>query len=431
MKALPASLALLFGSVFPAFADTQYVVTEIRVGEFAFTQPASINSSGQVVGSAHNLFALDAYRWPFFPATSFLYQNGTTVILSGLGGTAVTASAINDAGQFVGSASSRDNSTVHAFLNSSGTVTDLGTLGGTTSDAKAINSSGVIAGNSDLHGDRRTHAFVYSAGTMTDLGTLGGAYSSASGINASGAIVGSSNLRGDKRAHAFLYSGGAMTDLGTLGGRDSAATAINAAGLIVGSSSLRGDKITHAFFYSNGVMTGLGPAGSSYSQADAIDTAGRIVGTFNTPHGSHAFLYASGSLADLNSLISRSSGWKLGEATAINDFGLIVGTGTINRRSRAFLLTPIDGTTPPPQIGFVRKTKITTSATHFWLHGATLGSTLYVTFRVGTKGPWLPAIGAGPWRLNARLNPGKNIITVIAHGPGGDSAPRRVVVTRR
>ena len=45
-------------------------------------------------------------------------------------------------------------------------------------------------------------------------------------------------------------------------------------------------------------------------------------------------------MLDLNNLIPANSGWLLQQATAINDQGQIVGYGTLNGQSEAFLLTP-------------------------------------------------------------------------------------------
>src|SRR5690606_15993157 len=52
---------------------------------------------------------------------------------------------------------------------------------------------------------------------------------------------------------------------------------------------------------------------------------------------------------DLNLAIDPGSGWILQTAAAINDDGLIVGTGTLNGVSRAFLLRP--GLSGPPVDG--------------------------------------------------------------------------------
>jgi probable HAF family extracellular repeat protein len=104
--------------------------------------------------------------------------------------------------------------------------------------------------------------------------------------------------------HAFLYSGGAMVSLGTLGGPNSFATGINAAGLIVGNAEVQRYVV-------------------------------------------HPFLDAGGRLLDLNDIVVNGAGWTLLSANGINDSGQIVGTGTLNGETRAFLLTPL-ATVPEP-----------------------------------------------------------------------------------
>lgn len=94
---------------------------------------------------------------------------------------------------------------------------DLGTLGGANSSASAINHAGQIVGSSQ-RADGSTHAFLYagfpgSGGAMIDLGVLsGGSSSAANDINARGQIV------GDSDGNPFLYvgtpgTGGHMIDL--------------------------------------------------------------------------------------------------------------------------------------------------------------------------------------------------------------------------
>jgi uncharacterized protein (TIGR03437 family) len=53
-----------------------------------------------------------------------------------------------------------------------------------------------------------------------------------------------------------------------------------------------------------------------------------------------AFLYASGKVYDLDTLVVNGTGWTLTNATAVNDAGQIVGAGFINGQEHAFLLTP-------------------------------------------------------------------------------------------
>jgi probable HAF family extracellular repeat protein len=54
----------------------------------------------------------------------------------------------------------------------------------------------------------------------------------------------------------------------------------------------------------------------------------------------HAFVYSNGKMRDLNKLIPANSGWVLSTAYSINDARQIVGYGTLNKQSRAFLLAP-------------------------------------------------------------------------------------------
>jgi probable HAF family extracellular repeat protein len=54
-----------------------------------------------------------------------------------------------------------------------------------------------------------------------------------------------------------------------------------------------------------------------------------------------AFLYNQGTMIDLNAQIAATLGWTLNSATAINDFGQIVGYGSNARgTTQSFLLTP-------------------------------------------------------------------------------------------
>jgi probable HAF family extracellular repeat protein len=64
----------------------------------------------------------------------------------------------------------------------------------------------------------------------------------------------------------------------------------------------------------------------------------------------HAFLYSSGTMQDLSSLVSAENDWILQYASGINDLGQIV--GRMNNRSTgqtdAFLLTPDAAPVPEP-----------------------------------------------------------------------------------
>jgi probable HAF family extracellular repeat protein len=71
-------------------------------------------------------------------------------------------------------------------------------------------------------------------------------------------------------------------------------------------------------------------------------TMSLVVGTASQFEGfsGRAFRWHDGTIADLNELIPPGSGWVLTSAEGVNDLGQIVGFGTVQGRTRAYLLTP-------------------------------------------------------------------------------------------
>ncbi|CAN5155565.1 hypothetical protein BH24CHL7_BH24CHL7_14770 [soil metagenome] len=90
-------------------------------------------------------------------------------------------------------------------------------------------------------------------------------------------------------------------------------------------------------------MSNLGSLpGSTFSRAFEINARGIAVGEAFTasPERSRAVLWHDGHAHDLNDFLAPGSGWVLRSAEGINEEGQIVGYGTFEGQTRAFLLTP-------------------------------------------------------------------------------------------
>jgi len=225
-----------------------------------------------------------------------------------------------------------------------------------------------------------------------------------------------------------------MTDIGALNQEPaSEATAINSAGQVIGQSG------SFAFIYQNGSIANIGSLGGFETVARAINGPGEVVGLTQDMYSDQIpFVFKDGTVRSLRDLIGTSTAL-LTDATGINDAGQIVCTG-FSDTFHFYLLTPANPPTPPapsptPTVmppsaaSIAGKKKLSTAGTKYTVKGKAEGDVTSVTYRVGSKGPYKKAIGTTSWRFTAKLKPGKNIITVIVHGPGGDSAPAKITVS--
>jgi probable HAF family extracellular repeat protein len=185
------------------------------------------------------------------------------------------------------------------------------------------------------------------------LGTLSGDnFSEALNINNRGQIFGwSRKVIGkhfaDNTARIFQWQNGTMTNLGDLitptNYINSYITRINNKGEVVCNFHNRSGTSYElaAFVWKNGTLINLGNLGGIISEARDINEVGTVVGySYISRSTSHAFIWRSGKMRDLNDFLPRNSGWKLEYAAGINNKGQIVGGGKHNGVSAAFLLTP-------------------------------------------------------------------------------------------
>lgn len=348
-------LGALFAALvsFPqaARAQSAYSITDLDSLGGGESMAFGINNRNQVVGTS--LVTAGSGIWhPFFWEVGVMKDIGT------LGGTSGNAFAINDLGYAVGSADTAQSHLRPFIWSDLFSKRDLGTLGGSFSTSWDVNNSSQVVGQSEAAFlEDRAFLFTSSAG-IQQIAALGDTQSVARGINESGHIVGDM-LNGMGQTHAFLLVSGVLTDLGTLGGTFSRAYEVGDDGTVVGYSTTVVGGISppsHAFSYTTGGgMVDLGTLGGNHSQAFDINNEGQIVGFAEVAGGvAHAFLYASGTMFDLNDAIPPGTGWLLTHARGINNQGRIVGYGQLNGVTRAFMLVP-NFVAPPETIDPCRR----------------------------------------------------------------------------
>jgi len=306
----------------PSLAQ-HYAVTDLGLlPGGTFSQAAAINSLGQVTGFADGPPMSHAFLW----TKANGMQDLGALFVSG----ASWGASINDLGHVTGGSWIDDvNNAAYLWTAATGMQSIVPVHDGY--GGKSIDNFDQVAGWTTVE---PPEAFVWTKknGELNLNTLLGGMGSGASGNNDLGQVVGYFQAT-DGNLHAFFWTlPSGYEDLG-----EGQATAINLFGNVVGVNSAN-----HAFLWTrhNG-MKDLGTlTGDDGSSAAAINFYGHIVGMSTSNSGSRAFLWnARKGMRDLNTLIPSNSGWTLWDASGINVFGSIVGTGMINGQFHAFMLT--------------------------------------------------------------------------------------------
>jgi probable HAF family extracellular repeat protein len=360
-----------------AFRWQDGVMTDLgALADGVSSQAVWISASGLIVGVSEN-GEIDPLISGFPENRAVLWQEGSITDLGTLpeGGYESFANAVNSRGQVVGLA---ENTTpdlnslagpgffptqTRAFIwDQKSGMGDLGTLGtGTDAQAIGINEHEQVIGDSytssapGVCASMTMGAFIWDhQHGIVDLGSFGGTCTLVADLNNRGQVVGVGLVTGDAYQRAFIWQNGSLRDLGgSLGGNNTAVEAINENGESVGAGFLPGETTFHATLWRQvGKITDLGVLGQHQcSFASSINVTGEVVGaslsgcTFDA--NTSAFLWARGSIVDLNTLIPAGAALHLQWARGINDRGEIAGTGLdAETNVRAFVLIPCDENHP-------------------------------------------------------------------------------------
>ncbi len=312
-----------------------YKIIDLGARNGNFSRAAAINDCGQIVGATGNSAYPDT---PASPAP-FLWAQGVMTLLS-LPAPARygQALALNKFQQVVGSI--YNGTADKAVIWTNGSYAQL-PFPGDGPAARGISDCGFVVGEGGAPPAGNTQAYSTQNGLIhlqpippTPPNVLPtDRYARAYAINNVGQVVGGSDTGTPipfpkayappvPGIHAVLWENGMVTDLGPLHpGEGSEAYGINDRGQVVGRSGNR------AILWNNSAKTDLGPGA-----ALGINNAGTIIGD--------SFLWRPNGRVTLASLLPPSSDWSNLTGADINDRGEVVGTGTHNGQTRAFLLVP-------------------------------------------------------------------------------------------
>jgi hypothetical protein len=202
---------------------------------------------------------------------------------------------------------------------------------------------------------RLTATIDWYTGSFSDR-LLGSGEGHASAINAQGDIAGGYRTLSGQTHCALWPSSGGMVDCHTSTVATSFSTGldINTPGQVVGFATTSQGQRGFVWLPLIGMILLPPLPGDSLSSASGINDAGEVVGrsllqnpACACPPFLHqaAVLWDNGQPVDLQSRVTNSTGWALTHALAINNAGVIVGTGTLDGQPHGWLLTP-----PPPEL---------------------------------------------------------------------------------
>lgn len=319
-----AVLGVVGGVAASSMAAARYSLTVISNSDLTI---AAMSSAGIVVNGAGG-----------GPA-SYDLATGSTASLGAVSGASSSgASGISKDGTYVvgagfigraGAMAVKWNNGVGTILPQSDSNPDHQLYG---SRALGVNNSGVVVGEADTQFG--TNGVVWRPDGSIQLLDSGGQSSElfedarAQAINNAGRVAGIARV-GDFKHASYWDADGTFHDLGILpGGTVSLAEAINSAGVMVGWSET--DNGGNAMVWDGTNTVVLPKLGTNlYGEATGINDAGVIVGysLADVTFDSTATLWENGQAIDLNTLVDGAAGWTLSMAAGVDDLGRISAAG--------------------------------------------------------------------------------------------------------
>ncbi|GAA4352482.1 DUF3466 family protein [Kangiella taiwanensis] len=370
-------LALSISAMTSASLAAPYEVVDLGGLGGTMSVAFDVNQAGQVVGYAS--VPSEENEGQFFAHAALFDESGNTDLGVYPEGTISQAVGINDAMTAVGFSNKITESTsdgsstivsdVYATIFEMGNLIELPSQENVDNTrAFGINNNNQIflVGRIDLNPDDELsgtdRGFIYDRNTDTysmvtpftdDISKR----SYITGINDNGRITGFTDFDiSDSETTIKSYIASVddietLEEIPSIDNRAIFAQGINMNDEVVGSIYISGTRDLREAFYINmsagdSEITTLGFIDPRFndSRARDINNMGQVVGkalvSVPTLDEYAAFIHEDGEMKDLNTLISCDSGWKLTEATAINDSGQIVGFGSFEGEVRAFRLDP-------------------------------------------------------------------------------------------
>jgi probable HAF family extracellular repeat protein len=255
---------------------------------------------------------------------------------------------VNDAGEVIANYASGHPGVHAALWTSDGQLHDLSELAGCDAGLPAgqasvggLNEAGDVAFvvNCRINGQYQEHATLWQKGQVT---FLAGHRPYVDDLNNRGQVVGTAVQPDDSRQLVIWEPDGSHRLLGTLGGSQANATSLNDAGHVVGLSTLA----THAmrgFLYDGASIKELPQCGAYDPEPVKINNHGLIAARYGGGRENrHTGLIQDGRCYPLEDLLDASGGdWKNLSVSAMNNNGVIAGSGYFKGVKRNWIATPI------------------------------------------------------------------------------------------